>query len=408
MTTGGEAGSAGGATPLEFNPFDPLYRNEPYSRLSRLRSESPIFRSDLGFLLLTQYADVDSVLRSSNFVLAEDAGSSRFTPGSMIGRVCTDAFLFRNPPDHTRLRALVSRGFSPGMVNRLESSIRGGAERLLSKVSGEGELDLVKEFSQPFPLATICDLVGIDEADRGLVGSWSESLCPTLDPVVSGDTVKKLDAAVGEFGEFLLVRAKRKLSDPKDDLLSTLASLWSRGQIAPGELVASCVLILAAGHETTSNLIASGMLSLLRSPGELHRLRQDSALMSSAIDEMLRTESPIQMFLRWAEDDCRIGDVEIEAGQVVAVHIGAANRDPVVFEGADRFDVGRETNRHLAFGAGIHFCLGAALAKAEAATAIESILNHMSELELLEAPEWKDTVTVRGPKSLRVSYRCVV
>jgi cytochrome P450 len=237
------------------------------------------------------------------------------------------------------------------------------------------------------------------------IRAWSEALCPTLDPVVSSETAAQLDRAVAEFGDYVLEHADAKRRHPREDLLSTLAEARERGEASDDELVASCVLILTAGHETTSNLIASGLWSLLRSPAELERLRRDPALVPTAVEEMLRTESPITMFLRWPQRDVKIEGVEIAEGDAVAVHIGAANRDPAVFADPDRFDAGRAENRHVAFGAGLHFCLGAALARAEAAAALRGLLACTDSFELAERPVWKPTVTVRGPQALRVRFR---
>lgn len=388
-----------------FNPFDPGYRDDPYPLLHALRERDPVHRSPLGFWVLTRHADVEAVLRSSDFALAADAGTRRFPPGSRIGKVCADAFLFRNPPDHTRLRAPVGRAFSPGRVARLGARLGQTVAELIDGLGQSGEAELVNELAYPLPLAMICELVGIPPEDRSRIRAWSEALCPTLDPVVPEDTVAPLDRAVGEFGEYVLAHAEAKRREPAEDLLSTLAEARARGELSDDELVASCVLILTAGHETTSNLIASGLLSLLRAPAELERLRREPSLVPNAVEEMLRTESPITMFLRWPQRDVKIGGVEIAAGEPVAVHIGAANRDPAAFADPDRFDAGRADNRHVAFGAGLHFCLGAALARAEAAAAVAGLLERTAALELAETPTWKQTVTVRGPESLRVRFR---
>lgn len=391
------------ATPV-FDPFHPDYRNDPYPILAALRERDPVHRSPLGFRLLTRHADVDAVLRSPDFGLAEDAGSRRFTPGSRIGRVCAEAFLFRNPPDHTRLRSLVARAFSPGRVRALEQRLDGIVAERLDALGPAGEVDLVSALAHPLPLAVICELVGIPERDRDRIRAWSDALCPTLDPVVAPETVVRLDRAVEAFGDYVLEQAAGRRRAPGDDLLTTLVEARDRGEMDDGELVAACVLILAAGHETTSNLIASGVHSLLRADGELERLRRAPELLPSAVEEMLRTESPITMFLRWAMRDVEIAGVPIARGEAVAVHIGAANRDPRVFDEPDRFDAGRADNRHLAFGAGIHFCLGAALARSEAAAALRGLLRRTDRLELVEPVAWKPTVTVRGPQTLRVRF----
>jgi cytochrome P450 len=388
-----------------FSPFDPGFRDDPYPVLRALRERDPVHWSPLGFWILTRHADVETVLRAPHFALAADAGTRRFPPGSRIGKVCADAFLFRNPPAHTRLRAPVGRVFSPGRVARLAARLDQVVAELLAGLGESGETDLVNALAYPLPLAMICELVGIPSEDMASIRAWSEALCPTLDPVVSSETAAQLDRAVAEFGDYVLEHADAKRRNPREDLLSTLAEARERGEASDDELVASCVLILTAGHETTSNLIASGLWSLLRSPAELERLRRDPALVPTAVEEMLRTESPITMFLRWPQRDVKIEGVEIAEGDAVAVHIGAANRDPAVFADPDRFDAGRAENRHVAFGAGLHFCLGAALARAEAAAALRGLLACTDSFELAERPVWKPTVTVRGPQALRVRFR---
>lgn len=389
-----------------FNPFDPAYQADPYPILREIREHAPVLETEFGFRLLTKYEDVSRVLSSSQFCLAKDAATRRFPTGSSIGAVCSNAFLFQNDPRHKRLRALSNRAFAPSRIESLRERIGNTVDRLLEALPDCGEIDVVSSLANPLPLELICDLVGIETEDRERVGRMSEALCPTLEPIVAAETIPGLDAAVTEFGELVTEQLRARESDPRDDLLSELAIARKSGDLTEAEAVATCVLILAAGHATTENSISSAILHLLKSPEELARVRADPSLISVAFEESLRLESPIAVFLRWAAEDVVVGGTTIGAGEPVAVHLGAANRDPMLFDRPDSYAVKIRDAKHLAFGSGSHACLGFALARLEAVEVLTRFLQRFRSIELIEDPTWKPTVTVRGVRGLHV--RCQV
>ena len=387
-----------------FNPFDPSYQADPYPVLGAIQAESPVLQTDFGFHLITRYADVMEVLTSPKFALASDAGTRRFPGDCAIARVCSNAFLFQNAPSHGRLRSLTNRAFAPSRVTALTSKIAAAADEIFSDLPDEGELDVVSSLAKPLPLVLICDLVGIDPAYRKRVGELSEALIPTLEPAVGADMVPELDAAVVEFGELVLAQARLREKEAQPDLLTTLWHALRRGDLNEEELVASCVLVLAAGHATTENSISSAVLHLVSSPRSLRHVRNDRGLISLAYEESLRLESPVAVFLRWAAVSAEIRGVQFEPGDAVAVHLGAANRDPRVFRHAESYALISRATKHLAFGAGVHSCLGFALARAEAEVALSAFLDRFELVELAETPVWKSGVTIRGLESLRIRY----
>ena len=385
-----------------FDPFSERYRADPYDDLANLRTESPVHKSPLGFTLLTRYRDVSHVLKSRDFGVLENSSASRFSEGSVIGKVCADAFLFRNDPAHGRLRALSNRAFTPARVRQLEARIKLETVRLLDRLEHDGPIDLVQDLAYPLPLAMVCDLVGIPEAERDQVLDWSHALCPTLEPVVPPDLVPSLDSAAEEFGEYLKRRLYEPSSSESAGLLASLKRGLRSGELTESELVASVILILAAGHETTSSLIATGLMQLVRCPEDLERIKRGEVDSNLVVEEMLRYESPIAMYLRWPRRDISIDGVSLPEGEPVALHIGAANRDPDVFAAPDEFVLDRVSSPHLAFGAGVHSCLGPALARAEARAVVDEISRRGWRMKLRSAPTWKDSLTIRSLDSLEV------
>jgi pimeloyl-[acyl-carrier protein] synthase len=275
-------------------------------------------------------------------------------------------------------------------------------EELLDRVAPRGEMELVRDLAAPLPVIVIAELLGVPAADRERLVQWSEDLIELLDPL-SGreglDPPKRASRALAGYFRELLAQRRR---EPRDDLLSAMLAAEERGEhLQEGELLSLCSLILAAGNETTRNLIGNGVRALLAHPEERKRLRDDPALLPSAVEEFLRYDGPIQMTDRVATEDCEIGGQAIRAGQLVGVLLGSANRDPERFPEPDRLDLGRPDNRHLAFGHGLHFCLGAGLARLEAQVAIGGLLRRFPDFRGdPEPPGWKASVVIRGPTAL--------
>jgi pimeloyl-[acyl-carrier protein] synthase len=398
---------------LAFNPFLPEVHEDPYPLYHQLRSEDPVHRSPLGFWVLTRHADVLAVLRDPR--MSRDPRRSErmelLRASAEVDELLSEeeaapSMLFVDPPDHTRLRALVSKAFTPGAVERLRPRVEAIVAELLDRVAGAGRMDVVEDLAYPLPVTVICELFGVPEADRDRFRAWSRELVRLLDPLVAADALERaLQARLALRGYLRELIATRR-AQPTGDLLSALIAAEDQGsQLSESELVSMCVLLLVAGHETTVNLIANGTLALLRHPETRAGLEADAALPGSAVEELLRYDSPVQFTSRHALADLEIGGRRVRAGETVIAVLGAANRDPAQFPDPDRLDLARAPNRHIAFGGGIHFCLGAPLARVEARIAISAMLARLPGMELgPEPPVRRDTVTLRGLSSLPVSF----
>jgi cytochrome P450 len=314
--------------------------------------------------------------------------------------------LFKDPPDHTRLRAVVSRAFTPRRVRELATKIEASARSLLEEARRDGEIDLIAEYAYPLPVFVIADLIGIDPSERDALRRWSAAIGAAIDMRSSADSYGPASDAAREIKAFLEGFIAERTRDPRDDLISALiASRDDDHRLDDEELVATLVLLLVAGHETTTNLIGNGTLALLQHPEQLRRLREDQALVESAVEELLRYDSPIQATFRFASEDVTIADQAIPALAPVGFMLGAANRDPRVFEHPDRLDVARQVGRHTAFGLGIHFCLGAPLARLEATIAFRALLDHAPRLALAGSePPWRPGIAFRGLERLPVTF----
>jgi cytochrome P450 len=398
---------------LAFNPFLPEVHKDPYPLYHQLRSEDPVHRSSLGFWVLTRHADVLAVLRDPR--MSRDPRRSErmelLRASAEVDELLSEeeaapSMLFVDPPDHTRLRALVSKAFTPGAVERLRPRVEAIVSELLDRVAGAGRMDVVEDLAYPLPVTVICELFGVPEADRDRFRAWSRELVRLLDPLVAADALERaLQARLALRGYLRDLIATRR-AQPTGDLLSALIASEDQGsQLSESELVSMCVLLLVAGHETTVNLIANGTLALVRHPETRAGMEADAALPGSAVEELLRYDSPVQFTSRHALADLEIGGRRVRAGETVIAVLGAANRDPAQFPDPDRLDLTRAPNRHIAFGGGIHFCLGAPLARVEARIAISAMLERLPGMELgPEPPVRRDTVTLRGLSSLPVSF----
>jgi cytochrome P450 PksS len=314
--------------------------------------------------------------------------------------------LAADPPDHTRLRALVQRAFSPRTMEGLRPRIQTIADGLIDAVVDRRRMELVADFAFPLPTAVIAELLGIPFEDRDRFRRWTKIL---LAPTKDREFLERAQPMVEEFAAYLraLVEARRKA--PRDDLISGL--LFAEEQqhkLSPTEVWSMVFLLLVAGHETTVHLIASGMFLLLSHPEERRRLNEDPGLVGSAVEEVLRCEGPAELsMIRWPLEDIELFGAHVPAGEGIAAGLLAANRDPEHFPDPDRFDVGRSPNRHIAFGGGIHFCLGAMLARIEAAIAFSTLLRRLPRIELAVSPRdiaWSEWPLIRGPATVPVVF----
>jgi cytochrome P450 len=400
----------------QFNPFDPRLRSDPYGVYRELREEAPVFWSEaMQLWILTRYDDIYDVLKDHRRFSSERTRATNPLVQQLEGyRLSsgplgtTPTILSIDPPDHTRMRSLVSKAFTPRQVERVRPHMQEIADGLLDSLPEPGRIDVVADFAVPFPIIVIAEMLGVPASDRTRFKAWSTDIAATLaGPFLPQEVLERSVRSSNELADYFRAQIARRRTDPRDDLLSALCAVEEQGELlSEDELIATCILLLIAGNETTTNLIGSGMLTLLQHPDGRRRLQADPSLLPGAIEEMLRYEPPAQMTSRIAAEPVEFRGEHFEPGQVVLVALAAANRDPDVFPEPDRFDIRRQPNRHLAFGHGIHYCLGAPLAVVEARIAFESMLRRMPEPEAaFEAPEWGSSFVLRGLKTLPMTYR---
>jgi len=393
---------------VQFNPIDPEFVADPYPTYHRLRTEDPVHRSPLGFWVLTRYEDVVGSLRDPR--LAKEAIATFVAERLGITPVGIGlSMLDRDPPDHTRLRGLVSKAFTPRVVEVLRPHIQQIVDGLLDRVEGRGEMDLIEDFAYPLPVVVICEMLGVPVEDRDRFKTWGLDIARGLDAVLLGpesEVVKRSSASRMALADYFRELIARRRAEPRADMLTDLIAAEEAGdKLTENELLATCILLLVAGHETTVNLIGNGSLALLRHPDQLQRLRDNPGLIGTAVEELLRFDGPVQRTARIPSADIAIGGKVIPKGDMVMPFIGAADRDPAQFPEPDRLDIGRTDNRHIAFGWGIHFCLGAPLARVEGQIAINRLVRRLPKLALAtEAPEFRQSLTLRGLTSLPVTF----
>ena len=393
---------------VTFNPMDPEFVADPYPTYRRLRTDDPVHQNPLGFWVLTRYEDVMATLRDARAVKEPIAAFVAARFGAAVPAIGF-SMLDRDPPDHTRLRGLVSKAFTPKMVERLRSEVQAIVDGLLDAVEGAGTMDLIEQFAYPLPVTVICQMLGVPVKDRERFKQWGLDIARGLDAImlppdseVARRSVASRQALTAYFRELI---AERRAT-PRADVLSDLIAAEEAGdRLSEPELLATCMLLLIAGHETTVNLIGNGTLALLRHPDQLRLLRERPGLIGTAVEELLRFDGPVQRTARIPSEDITIDGRTIPKGELVMPFIGAADRDPAQFPEPDRLDITRTDNRHVAFGLGIHFCLGAPLARVEGQIAINTLLRRMPRLALAtERPVFRQSLTLRGLESLEVSF----
>lgn len=372
--------------------------DDPYPMLAQLRTVDPIHQSRLGPWLFTRYTDVDRVPR--------DARWSRFTAAStelgytpdldeeLAAAIQANLMMMinRDEPDHRRIRQLLQHAFTPKAIAGWQGTVQAIVERVFDDIADEDEFDFLRRVAYPIPEMVICDLMGVPHADHALWGKWAAQSV-ARNRVGAGDEQNLRDAqhAVVQFYGYFrdLVRERRKR--PGDDLISVLIAAEEAGdRLSEHELIGTAIMLITAGHETTANLAGNGLYLLFRHPDQFRLLRHDPSLVPGAVEEMLRCEPTTRLGLpRIASEDISFGDIVVPAGSRAVVVRPAANRDPAVFPDPDRFDITRQDNRHLSFGTGVHFCLGAMLARLELRTTFSAIAERLAGLELRERPTWR-------------------
>ncbi len=391
--------------------LDPAIRANPYPVYREILDSGPMQMPESTLYVLSSFADCDEVLRhpdSCSDRMKSTAAQQAIAAGEQPRPFGTPGFLFLDPPDHTRLRRLVSKAFSPKVVKSLEPDITGLVDDLLDKVDEAGQFDVIEGLAHPLPVAVICRLLGVPIEDEPQFSSASTLLAQGLDPFTTftGDThglEERMEAGLWLRG-YLRELLERRRSQPADDLMSALISVEESGdQLTEEEIVATCNLLLIAGHETTVNLIANAILAMLRNREHWTALSADPSRASAIIEETLRYDPPVQLASRVAGADMEIGAIRVPKGDIMMVLLAAAHRDPAVADRPDEFDPTRSAIRHLAFGHGAHFCLGAPLARMEAAVALSAVTKRFPDARLADEPTYKPHVTLRGMARLDVT-----
>jgi cytochrome P450 len=400
--------------------LSPAVRRRPHLQYRVLRSVDPVHRSPFGLWLLSRHADVVAALRHPG--MGNDEGKAdmdALTPGPLrpfISRqrparvdgafleVFEASLLFQDPPDHTRLRSLVAKAFTPKRVDALAGRVAALVDELLEQPARRGDIELMSEFAYPLPARVICELLGVPKSDEALIVSRAPALATGLDPAPmrTVETTEAANEATTVLTAYLDGLIEERRRQPRDDLLSALLAAEESGRtLSHAELISILLLLLIAGHETTANLIGNGVLALLRDPAELARLRRHPELDRTAVDELLRYDGPIQMVERITLEPVTIGGEDVPAGRIVICLTSAANRDPGAFERPETLDLARTPNPHVAFGGGAHFCIGAALARMEGRIAIGTFVRRFPRLRLLSSKvEWRPSFTIRGLRRL--------
>ncbi|WP_242611267.1 cytochrome P450 [Blastococcus saxobsidens] len=394
------------SAPLDLD--DPAVVADPYPAFARARAAAPVqWHEGLGLWLAFTHAESNAVLRDRRLgrIWSDKQPAEGFESFNLIHR---NAILEMEPPEHTRLRRLISSAFARGHVERLrpwvEDLARSLVDELVERSAGSEPVDLLSGMAEQLPVAVIAELLGVPGADRHLLRPWSNAIVKMYEYGRTTAVEDDAERAAGEFVAYLRGLAAERRTNPGEDLVSHLVSVRDAdgATLTEDELVTTCILLLNAGHEATVNVSGNGTLALLRTPDQLARLRADRSLLPGAIEELIRFDSPLQLFERTATTDVEIGGVVVERGQKIGALLGAANRDPAVFAEPDRLDVGRTENPHITFGAGIHFCIGAPLARVELQASFGALLDRTTTFELGAEPVRRPEFVIRGLETLPV------
>jgi cytochrome P450 len=420
--TTAESAASAPASDAEFDLLMPLRSagslEDPYPVYSLLRTVHPVLPVPIadfdgpGVWLLTRYRDVHTVLRDNRFSVDRlSAPLIRNNLERLPGFIRQSAvgmrsMLVMDPPDHTRVRKLVNKAFTPRRIAELRPRIEALVAEELDQISKSDAFDLIHDMAEPLPAIVIAELLGVPADDHRRFRNWSSALISGIAARSDAERSVGTEAAAKIMGYLSDVIAERR-KEPRDDLISAMIQAQEeRDVLSDSELLATCNLILLAGHETTTNLIGNGMLALLREPEQLERLRAEPERIETAVEELLRYDGPVQATIRVATEDIDLDGNSIPKGAVLLVSIGAANRDPEVFEEPDRLDIARDPNPHIGFGFATHFCMGAPLARLEAQLAIGTLIQRFPELRLLDAaPEYRPNPVLRGLKQLNLATR---
>lgn len=382
-----------------YDLFSPIFKANPHPTFAQMREHHPIYahqdRSGHTIWYFTRYADVVAVMRDPRFVKEQ--------PNRPPTNAINQNMLFSDPPDHTRLRTLVNQAFTPRRIAEMAPTLQTVADALIDAVYAMGRMDLIADFALPFPVVVISDLLGIPSADQSQVAAYSQTIISPGGRRLKAKTRRRM---MREFVAYLQTLFDKRRADPQDDLITALVQAEADGErLSETELSSMVALLLVTGHETTVNLIGNGLLTLLQHPDQLALLRTNRDLLDRAIEELLRFDGPVETSTtRWVGEDLVYAGHAMQRGDTVRVVITAANRDPAVFDNPDQLDITRHPNKHLQFGHGIHYCLGAPLARLEGKVALWTLFERLENLQLSEMPQFRQGVLFRGLEKLPLTW----
>ena len=395
---------------ISFNPFDPEFRKDPHPFYDRLRTDQPVHRTPIGFVVLTRYDDVVNTLRNNDFSRDIELNANLpETPTRKFKRenIRSKSILNLDPPDHTRLRRLVSKSFTPSAIERLRPRIQELVDASLANAKRTGEIELVEELAFPVPFLVISDLLAMP-TDRGdELREWSQIITATLEPTTGVEDLERAEVAIGKMRPYLEEIIQHRRQHMGDDMLSSLIAVEEQGEkLNNDELMSFVILLYIAGHETTVNLIGNSVHALLSHSDQLAIMRRESCT-ANMVDELLRYNGPVQHTIRTSLVDVDLevegSKITIEKGALVLASLAAANHDASVFSNPHNLDFSRtNSNRHVAFSAGVHYCLGASLAKLETEIAVGTLVREFKSIEIVGEPEWRDRLTIRGAVKLNL------
>ncbi len=381
---------------MSFNPFEPAFKADPYAVYAELRDHAPAPEPNLNFWPISRYDDVSYVLKNAALFSSAAMGVG---PLGADGKG-TRSIISSDPPDHTQLRGLVNRAFTPRMVAGMEPRIRQITCDLLARVAPSGRMDVVDDLAMPLPVTIIAEILGVEASRRDDFKRWSNAVVANPGAPADGDRARD----IAEFQQFFADIVEERRRTPKDDLVSALVRAEGADEtLTNDEIIGFAMLLLIAGNETTTNLIGNAMLALTEHPDELRKVADDPSLIPSMVEEALRYDSPVQFLFRMTTEEVNVGGAVIPKGSAVVPIYASGNRDDRKYADAARFDVTRNPQGHLAFGQGIHFCLGAPLARLEARVAFEELL-HLRGLQRTGEAERIDSLFLRGLKHLPLAF----
>jgi cytochrome P450 len=387
----------------------PDFLADPYPALAKLREVGqPVWHEGLGIFLAAGYHDANAVLRNRSLgrIFKPKEPQEQWETFNWLH---ADSILDSEPPKHTRLRSLVMKAFNPKKIESLRPDVERLTNQLLDqidqKLKDQGQFDVIADFAEPLPVKVIAAMLGFPDQDEHLLRPWSQAIVKMYEVAPTDQEKLEAQRASEEFADYVHTLMIERKKNPGQDLITDLAMVEEDGEkLNTHELIATCVLLLNAGHEASVNGFGNGMAATLKNQTELSRLKADPfGLAATAVDEFLRFDAPLQLFERTATQDTEIGGVEIKTGQKIASLLGSAGRDETVFENADQLDLSRDPNPHIGFGAGIHFCIGAPLARMEMTTSLPALISKYPNLQLVAEPERRPTFVLRGYESVLVS-----